>query len=131
VVPQGPNYCGTVAANSVNVGQGSAPRTYEFRVTSGPSGGGRFFDFFVPDALPLPTIGSYVCGRFQQGVPMSGLLAWMGPSDPGYVVSTLPTTSTLPDTGAGLGIWLLLTGLAALAGVGLVSGRSRRAFLTY
>ncbi len=129
VVPQGTAiYCGVVAANSITFGQGAGPRTYELRVTSGPGGGGRFG---VSDALPLPTIGSYVCGRFEQGVPMTGLLAWIGPSDPGYVVSTLPSTSTLPDPGAGVGIWLLVTGLAALAGVGVHRARARRSFATH
>ena len=125
VVPQGTAiYCDIVAANPNTFGEGSGPRTYFF-LTSGHGGGG---PFFVPDALPLPTIGSYVCGRFERGVPLNSVLAWLGPSDPGYVASTLPSTSTLPDPGTGVGVWLLLTGLAALTGVGVSRIRSRRAF---
>lgn len=97
-------YCGTVAANSITFGEGSGPRTYELRVTSGPGGGGLFS---VPDVLPLPTIGSYICGQIMQGVPMNGLIAWLGPSDPGYVASTLPSTSVQPESGTfGAGVWL-------------------------
>lgn len=91
VAPGSAVYCGTVAANSITSGQGSGLRTYELRVTSGPGGGGRFV---VPESIALPTIGSYLCGRFQQGVPVNGLVAVLRAGDPGYVIVGLPTTST-------------------------------------
>jgi hypothetical protein len=122
-------FCGVVAANPTTTGEGSGPRTYVLQVTSGPPGtAGLSFTFGVAPSIALPTIGKYICGQFTEGVPMNGLMALLGPSDPGYVASTLPSTSTLPDTGAGVGIWLLLTGLAALAGVGLPRARARRSF---
>lgn len=89
-------YCGTAAANSLTTGQGSGPRTFELRVTSGPGGGGRFS---VPESIALPTIGSYLCGQFAQGVPMNGLLAVLRAGDPGYVAAgSLPSTSTAPES---------------------------------
>ena len=91
VAPGTAVYCGTVAANSITVGQGSGPRTFELRVTSGPGGGGRFS---APGSIPLPPLGSYLCGRFEQGVPTNGLIAVLRAGDPGYVVAGLPNTST-------------------------------------
>lgn len=104
-------YCGTVAANSITSGQGSGPRTYELRVTSGPPGGRG--PFSVSGSIPLPALGSYLCGRFARGVPMMGLLAILRAGDAGYVSASLPATSTsapidrpLPALGA-FGVGLL------------------------
>lgn len=91
VTPGTAVYCGTVAPNSIATGQGSGPRTFELQVTSGPGGGGRFA---VPESLPLPAIGSYLCGRFAPGAPVNGLLAVIVAGEPGYVVARLPQTST-------------------------------------
>lgn len=77
-------YCGTVAANSIISGQGSGPRTFEF-LASSPSGGGRFG---VPESLPLPAIGSYLCGQFAQGAPFIVLKVVLLPNDPGYIANT-------------------------------------------
>lgn len=122
VTPGTAVYCGTVAVNSITTGQGSGPRTYELRVTSGPGGGGRFS---VPESIALPTIGSYLCGQFAQGVPMNGLLVVLRAGDPGYVVAgSLPSTSTASDgpaSAAGLaGLFLI----AALAVLGLLLKRN-------
>lgn len=132
-------YCGVVSANSVTSGQGSSPRSYELQVTSGPGGGGRFA---VPESIALPTIGSYICGQFVQGVPMNGLVALLRPGDPGYVAQTGTASSTpaltaapiavpigvaQPPSGVTLGvIELLLLGLALLAVIALFTLRSRR-----
>jgi hypothetical protein len=113
-------FCGVVAANPTTTGEGSGPRTYVLQITSGPSdAAGHSFIFGVPPSLALPTIGTYICGQFAQGAPMGLLMVLVRPGDPGYVASTLPSTSTLPDIGAEIGVWLLLTGLVVLAGVGL------------
>jgi hypothetical protein len=86
-------YCGIIAANSITTGQGSGPRTYELHVTSGPAGGRG--PFGVPDSIPLPALGDYLCGRFARGAPMMGLLAVLRTGDPGYVAAgSLPGTST-------------------------------------
>lgn len=77
-------HCGTVAANPISSGQGSGPRTFEF-VAGSPGGGGRFF---VPESLPLPTIGSYLCGQFEQGAPTNALKVILRPDDPGYIANT-------------------------------------------
>ena len=77
-------YCGTVAANTIPSGQGSGSRTFEF-LASSPSGSGRFS---VPESLPLPTIGSYLCGQFEQGAPTSALKVVLQPGDSGYVANT-------------------------------------------
>ena len=91
VTPGTAVYCGTVAPNSIATGQGSGSRTFELQVTSGPGGGGRFA---VPESLPLPAIGGYLCGRFAQGAPVNGLLAVIVAGESGYVVAGLPQTST-------------------------------------
>lgn len=123
-VPQGTAvYCGIVIPNSITSGQGSGLRTYEFQVTSGPGGGGRFG---VSNALPLPIVGTYICGRFAQGVPMNGLLGYLSPGDPGYVVNTLPSTSTSPTGELGAAaLTSVLVAMLLLAGLGaLIRGRS-------
>ena len=125
-------YCGVVNANSVTSGQGSGPRSYELQVTSGPGGGGRFA---VPESIALPTIGSYICGQFVQGVPMNSLVSLLRPGDPGYVAQ--PGTATIAPApsaaapaaqpGLTLGfIELLLIGLALFAAMALLALRSRR-----
>jgi LPXTG-motif cell wall-anchored protein len=116
-------YCGVVAANPTTSGEGSGPNTYELRVTKGPTGAAASFTFGVAQSIALPTIGTYICGQFAEGAPMNALMTLVRPGDPGYVASTLPSTSTLPNTGAGMGVWLLLTGFVALAGVGLHRSR--------
>lgn len=116
--------CGVVAANSITSGEGSGPRTYELLVTSGPGGGGRFS--VAPD-IALPTIGSYICGQFEEGVPMNGLVALLRPGDAGYVARSLPSTTVRPETGTTLVIAeLVAIGLALLVAVGLLTARSRR-----
>lgn len=131
-------YCGVVKANSITSGQGSGPRTFELDVTSGPGGGGRFS---VPESIVLPTIGSYICGQFEQGVPMNGLAAVLRSGDAGYVqqatVTTAAPIASAPQnvpaaTPAGslftLGfIELLLASLAVLIVGGLMVVRNRRA----
>ena len=122
VTPGTAVYCGTVAANSITSGQGSGPRSYELRVTSGPGGGGRFS---VPESIALPTIGSYLCGRFEQGVPMNGLVAVLRAGDPGYVaVGSLPSTSTSAPIGSPLPV-LAALGAALLAVFGFLVLRPR------
>lgn len=114
-------YCGTVAANPTTFGQGSGPRTYELRVTSGPPGGRGAFS--VPESIPLPAVGDYICGRFARGAPMMGLLAVLGAGDSGYVAAGLPNTSTDPESP-----WLSsLIGLVSLTALGLLVARFRRA----
>jgi len=85
-------YCGTVAANPFTSGQISGPRTFQL-------GGGlsAYSDgiFTVPTSIALPTIGSYLCGRFSLGGP-SQLVALLGAGEPGYVPQGLPNTSTDP-----------------------------------
>lgn len=123
VTPGTAVYCGTVAANSITSGQGSGPRTFELRVTSGPGGGGRFS---VPESIALPAIGSYLCGRFEQGVPMNGLVAVLRTGDPGYVpAGSLPFTSTSAPTTNSLSV-LAALGAALLAIFGLFGFRRER-----
>jgi hypothetical protein len=141
-------YCGVVAPNSITSGQGSGPRTFEFREPSSPPGGGRFG---VPNSVePLPTIGSYICGQFEQGAPLVSLVAYVRPGDPGYVSqpgavtssplatsapiatsaplpSAVPATPPPPQTGFTLGFNELLLGLALFAAVALLVMRNRRA----
>jgi hypothetical protein len=130
-------YCGVVRVNSITSGQGSGPRTLELQVTSGPAGGGRFS---VPASIPFPTVGSYMCGQFEQGVPMNGLVGLLSPGDPGFVGQLLtptlsPEPSAVPGTTAPpqasiftLGfIELLLLALAVLVVMGIFTLRSRRA----
>ncbi len=83
--------CGVVAANAVVSGAGSAPRTFELRDIGAI--GGRFS---VPETMPLPTLGSYICGQFDQGAPFSRLVALLHPGDPGYTARAgiLPSTTT-------------------------------------
>ena len=136
-------YCGVVKANSITSGQGSGPRTYELDVTSGPGGGGRFG---VPNSIPtLPTIGSYICGQFEQGAPMNSLVAYVAQGDAGYVaqagaapaapaVNVLQPTAVQPATVAqtdpGLSaqaqVSLLLIAVATLAVLVFLIARSRR-----
>ncbi len=121
VTPGTAVYCGIVAANSLTTGQGSGPRSYELRVTSGPGGGGRFS---VPESIALPTVGSYLCGQFAQGVPMNGLLVVLRAGDPGYVAAgSLPSTSTASDSGA---LVAALVGLVLVAALALLGLRIRR-----
>ena len=134
-------YCGIVKANSVATGAGSGARVLELQATTGP--GGVEQRFSVPDPIPLPTIGSYICGQFEQGAPSMGLLALMRPGDTGYVtqpgVATLaPPTAPLPSVVPvavappaapfTLGfIELLLASLGVLLVAGLLVARTRRA----
>ncbi len=134
-------YCGVVKANSVTFGEGSGPRILEFQVTSGPDGGGGRFS--VPESIPLPAIGSYICGQFEQGAPSMGLVALVRPGDPGYVAqpgaatssplatsapiatsAPLPSAVTAatppPQTGFTLGFSELLLGLALFAALALL-----------
>jgi len=85
-------YCGTVAANPFTSGQISGPRTFQLR-----GGLSAYSDgiFTVPTSIALPTIGSYLCGRFSLGGP-SQLVALLGAGEPGYVPQGLPNTSTDP-----------------------------------
>lgn len=76
--------CGVVEVNTITSGEGSGPGTFVLAVTSVP--GAQTGIFGVGPGVPPPTIGTYVCGQFAQGAPMSSLLALLGPSDPGYVV---------------------------------------------
>jgi hypothetical protein len=114
-------YCGTIAANSFTSGQLSGPRTFELIVTSGPAGGERFA---VPASIPLPTIGSYLCGRFERGGPNS-LVAVLRAGDAGYVTAGLPNTSTSVDAATSMPI-LGAFGAALLAVLAVLSRRARR-----
>jgi hypothetical protein len=129
-------YCGVVAVNSITSGQGSGPRTLELLVTSGPAGGGRFS---VSASIPFPTVGSYICGQFAQGVPMNSLTALLRPGQTGYVAQAVaatiaPVPSAVPIAIAPpqapfftLGfVELLLLALALLVTMGLLTVRSRR-----
>lgn len=117
-------YCGVVAANSVSSGQGSGPRTFELRVTSGPGGGGRFS---VPESIALPPIGSYLCGVFAQGAPMNALLTVLRPGDPGYIgAGGLPSTSTAAGSSVPA---LPLAGVLLVVGLAWLTFRTRRSAL--
>lgn len=83
-------YCGTVAANPFTSGQISGPRTLQLGGALSAFGQGIFS---VPTAMALPTVGSYLCGRFEVGAP-SVLASTLRDSDPGYIVAGLPGTST-------------------------------------
>jgi hypothetical protein len=102
-------YCGTVAANPFTSGQISGPRTFQLR-----GGLSAYSDgiFTVPTSIALPTIGSYLCGRFSLGGP-SQLVAMLLAGDPGYVAAGLPNTGTAP---AGIGSGLGLLGLLLVVG---------------
>ena len=123
--------CGIVAANPVTSGEGSGPRTYQLQVTSGPPGAASSPLFGVAAAIPLPTVGGYLCGEFQGGVPMMGLVALLRTGDPGYVTSSLPSTSTqsdasVPTTPIEFVVAVLLFALAALGAVlAMISGKGR------
>src|SRR4030081_2286043 len=93
-------YCGVVKTNSITTGQGSGPRTFELEVMIGPGGGGRFS---VPESIALPTIGSYICGQFEQGAPMNGLVSIVRIGDPGYVRQPTTVTPAPPATIAACG----------------------------
>lgn len=124
-------YCGIVKANSVASGAGSGPRVLELQASTGPGGAEQRFS--VPESIPLSTVGSYICGQFEQGAPSMALVALMRPGDPGYVAqpgvpvaSGAPQAITPPQTGLTLGFFELLLGLAAFAAVTLIVMRSRR-----
>ena len=115
-------YCGTVAANPFTSGQISGPRTLQLRGALSAFGGGIFS---VPTAIALPTIGSYICGRFVLGGP-SQLVTLIATGDAGYIPQGLPNTSTAPTertATAGLAALFLVAGLALIA---LGAGRVRR-----
>jgi hypothetical protein len=83
-------YCGIVAANPFTSGQISGPRTYQLR-----GGLSAFAEgiFSVPTGVALPTIGSYICGRFEPGGP-SRLVTLLRAGEPGNLIEALPNTST-------------------------------------
>ena len=131
-------YCGIVTANTTTSGEGSGPRTFEFQATSGAPSTGRFS---VLDTIALPTIGSYICGDFNQGAPFIVLVALLRPGDPRYVAQagatpvagSLPSTTTAQSQTAVLGpdlVSLLVIGLAALAALSLLLARYRRLSFT-
>jgi hypothetical protein len=116
-------YCGTVAANPFTSGQISGPRTFQLGGALSAFSDGIFT---VPTSIALPTIGSYLCGRFSVGGP-SQLVALLAAGDPGYVPAGLPNTSTAPaDTMATAGFAgpFLFAGLALIA-LGVSRGRRR------
>src|SRR5437762_2496666 len=76
-------YCGIVKANTVTSGAGSGARVFEFTTSTGPGGSEQRFS--VPDSMALPTVGSYICGQFEQGAPSMSLVTLLRPGDPGYV----------------------------------------------
>lgn len=107
-------YCGTVAANPFHSGQVSGPRT--FQLSGGLSAFGEGI-FAVPTSIALPTLGSYLCGRFAVGAP-SQLVALLAAGDAGYVPQGLPNTSTHPDgptRAPEVSPLILITSLAVLA----------------
>lgn len=85
-------YCGIVAPTPFTSGQLSGARTFQLSGGLAAFGGGIFS---VPTSMTLPTIGSYLCGRFSVGAP-SQLVALLGVGDAGYVPQGLPNTSTDP-----------------------------------
>jgi hypothetical protein len=123
--------CGVVAANPTTSGEGSGPGTFELRVTSGPPGTAPTSVFGVATSVPQPTIGSYICGEFQEGVPMNGLMTLLRPGDPGYVARSLPSTSVQRDADIAISSpELVVTGLGVLAAAGWLIARSRRSSAT-
>ena len=76
--------CGVVAENPIKTGQGSGPNTFELHSLAGDS----LVLFGWPTGPALPAIGSYMCGRFIGGAPMSGLAAFVRPGEPDYVLPT-------------------------------------------
>lgn len=107
-------YCGTVAANAFGSGQLSGPRTFQLRGGLSAFGGGIFS---VPPSIALPTIGSYLCGRFAVGGP-SQLVALLAAEDAGYVPQGLPNTSTdppAPTRAPEVSPLIVITSLAVLA----------------
>ncbi|HEV2248966.1 MAG TPA: hypothetical protein VGT60_00470 [Candidatus Limnocylindria bacterium] len=111
-------YCGTVAANPYPFGQLSGPRTFQLRgaLTAFARG-----IFTVPASITLPTIGSYLCGRFEVDGP-SALVTVVAPGDPGYVAAGLPNTATGP---AGESPALEVAGAILIAAVALRATRGR------
>lgn len=88
-------YCGTVAVNPFTSGQISGPRTFQLRGGLSAFGEGIFS---VPTSIALPTVGSYLCGRFEVGGP-SVLVTVVRVGEPGYVAAgSLPGTSTSDPT---------------------------------
>jgi hypothetical protein len=77
-------FCGTLAENSIKTGQGSAPNSFELRSPTGASGA----PFMWTLNAATPALGTYLCGRFELGAPMLGLLGLVGPGDPAYVPQT-------------------------------------------
>lgn len=119
-------YCGAVAMNPFPTGQLSGPRTFQLRGGTIQLRGGQDAlgerIFSVPTSIALPTVGSYLCGRFEVGAP-SVLVTVLRVGDPGYVAAGLPNTSTAPEgTMSALG----LAGLVIVAGLGLLGLRTRR-----
>ncbi|HTJ60862.1 MAG TPA: hypothetical protein VL333_06685 [Candidatus Saccharimonadales bacterium] len=112
-------YCGTVAANPFSSGQLSGPRT--FKLGGALSG---FGIFSVPTSIALPTVGSYLCGRFAVGGP-SQLVALLGSSDAGYVPQSLPNTTTAPADATRAPEISMLILIATLAVLALRADRSR------
>jgi len=119
-------YCGTVTMNPFAYGQISGPRTFQLGGALSAFGGGIFT---VPTSIDLPTIGSYLCGRFALGGP-SQLVAVLRSGDAGYVAAGLPNTGTAPPgIGSGLGLLglVLVIGGASLVLLATPSRVARRA----
>jgi hypothetical protein len=112
-------YCGTVAVNPYTSGQISGPRTLQLRGGLTAYGDGIFR---VPTSIALPTIGSYLCGRFEVGGP-SQLVSVLQAGDPGYVVAGLPNTST---AAADAMPTIALVCVLFVPGLALVALRTRR-----
>lgn len=71
--------CGTLAANSVQSGQGAGPDVYELRSATGVS----VARFLWP--ARQAELGSYLCVRLIAGAPTAGFDALVRPGEPGYV----------------------------------------------
>jgi hypothetical protein len=113
-------YCGTVATNPYTSGQISGPRTLQ--LTGGLSAFGAGI-FKVPSEIALPTVGSYLCARFEVGAP-SVLATILRAGDPGYLAAgSLPSTSTAPDEGISV---VVLAGLVFVAALTMSGLRRRR-----
>ena len=90
--------CGVIADNPTKTGAGSAPNTFVLRSLAGE----QVVVFGWPSGLPLPTLGSYMCGRFIGGAPFLGLTAFVRPGDadylpPTYVNKTYKFSVVLPE----------------------------------
>ena len=114
-------YCGTVAANPFTSGQSSGPRTLQLRGALSAFGGGIIS---VPTAIALPTIGSYICGRFVLGGP-SQLVTLIAAGDARYVAQGLPNTSTAPAEATRASDILTLVVITAVAVLAVRANRSR------